>query len=98
MRFSSACLLMSRSLATIRGVEQRYLRSDGPASCINPDHVERRLRARPHDDPPCNAQHLITDPRDGDRAKLLELTRGLPSGVLRKLVKELSQSLERRPA
>ena len=33
---------------------------------------------------------LVNDPRDGDRAKLLELTRGLPRGVLRKLVKELS--------
>ncbi len=33
---------------------------------------------------------LVNDPRDGDRAKLLELTRGLPPGVLRKLVKELS--------
>jgi len=33
---------------------------------------------------------LVNDPADGDRAKLLELTRGLPSGVLRKLVKELS--------
>ncbi len=33
---------------------------------------------------------LVNDPRDGDRAKLLELTRGLPSGVLRRLVKELS--------
>ncbi len=33
---------------------------------------------------------LVNDPQDGDRAKLLELTRGLPSGVLRKLVKELS--------
>lgn len=33
---------------------------------------------------------LVTDPRDGDRAKLLELTRGLPPGVLRRLVKELS--------
>jgi hypothetical protein len=33
---------------------------------------------------------LVSDPRYGDRAKLLELTRGLPPGVLRKLVKELS--------
>ncbi len=33
---------------------------------------------------------LVTDPREGDRAKLLELTRGLPAGSLRKLVKELS--------
>ena len=33
---------------------------------------------------------LVTDPRDGDRAKLLELSRGLPSGVLKKLVRELS--------
>lgn len=33
---------------------------------------------------------LVNDPRDGDRAKVLELTRGLPPGVLRKLVKELS--------
>jgi transcriptional regulator with XRE-family HTH domain len=33
---------------------------------------------------------LVTDPRDGDRAKLVELTRGLPPGVLRRLVKELS--------
>jgi transcriptional regulator with XRE-family HTH domain len=35
---------------------------------------------------------LVTDPRDGDRAKLVELTRGLPPGVLRKLVKELSMA------
>jgi transcriptional regulator with XRE-family HTH domain len=33
---------------------------------------------------------LITDPRDGDRAKLIELTRGLPPGALRKLVRELT--------
>jgi transcriptional regulator with XRE-family HTH domain len=33
---------------------------------------------------------VVNDPRDGDRAKLLELTRGLSAGVLRKLVKELS--------
>ena len=33
---------------------------------------------------------LVNDPRDGDRAKLLELTRGLPAGVLRKLVRDLS--------
>jgi transcriptional regulator with XRE-family HTH domain len=33
---------------------------------------------------------LVTDPRDGDRAKLIELTRGLSPGVLRKLVKELT--------
>jgi transcriptional regulator with XRE-family HTH domain len=33
---------------------------------------------------------LVTDPRDGDRAKLIELTRGLPRGALRKLVKELT--------
>jgi transcriptional regulator with XRE-family HTH domain len=33
---------------------------------------------------------LVTDPRDGDRAKLIELTRGLPRGVLHKLVKELT--------
>lgn len=33
---------------------------------------------------------LVNDPRDGDRAKILELTRGLPPGVLRKLVKDLS--------
>ncbi len=35
---------------------------------------------------------LVTDPREGDRAKLIELTRHLPSGVLRKLAKELSAS------
>ncbi len=33
---------------------------------------------------------LVADPREGDRAKLLELTRGLPPGALRKLVKELT--------
>jgi hypothetical protein len=38
---------------------------------------------------------LVTDPRDGDRAKLIELTRGLPPGVLRKLVKD--RSVARRP-
>ena len=35
---------------------------------------------------------LVNDPDDGDRAKVVELTRGLPTGVLRKLVKELSAS------
>ena len=33
---------------------------------------------------------LVNDPRDGDRAKILELTRGLPAGTLRKLVKDLT--------
>jgi transcriptional regulator with XRE-family HTH domain len=33
---------------------------------------------------------LVNDPREGERARILELTRGLPVGVLRKLVKELS--------
>jgi len=33
---------------------------------------------------------LVNDPRAGDRSKLLELTRELPPGVLRRLVKELS--------
>jgi transcriptional regulator with XRE-family HTH domain len=33
---------------------------------------------------------LVNDPSDGDRAKLIELTRSLSPGVLRKLVKELS--------
>ena len=33
---------------------------------------------------------LVNDPADGDRAKLLELTRGLPAGALRKLVRELA--------
>lgn len=33
---------------------------------------------------------LVNDPDDGDRAKIIELTRGLPTGVLRKLAKELS--------
>lgn len=33
---------------------------------------------------------LVNDPADGDRAKLLELTRGLSAGALSKLVKELS--------
>jgi transcriptional regulator with XRE-family HTH domain len=33
---------------------------------------------------------LVTDPREGNRAKLIELTRGLPRGALRKLVKELT--------
>jgi transcriptional regulator with XRE-family HTH domain len=33
---------------------------------------------------------LVTDPREGDRAKVIELTRGLSPGVLRKLVRELS--------
>jgi len=35
---------------------------------------------------------LVTDPKEGDRAKLIELTRGLAPGVLRKLVRELSAS------
>jgi transcriptional regulator with XRE-family HTH domain len=33
---------------------------------------------------------LVTDPRDGDRAKILELTRSVSPGTLRKLVKELA--------
>jgi transcriptional regulator with XRE-family HTH domain len=33
---------------------------------------------------------VVSDPRDGDRAKLLELTRSVSPGTLRKLVKELS--------
>ncbi len=39
---------------------------------------------------------LVTDPRDGDRAKLVELTRGLPPGVLRKLVRELSAAKRKK--
>jgi transcriptional regulator with XRE-family HTH domain len=38
---------------------------------------------------------LVTDPREGDRAKLIELTRGLSPGVLRKLVKDLTASKKR---
>jgi transcriptional regulator with XRE-family HTH domain len=33
---------------------------------------------------------LVNDPRDGDRAKLIELTRSLSPGAIRRLVKELS--------
>jgi transcriptional regulator with XRE-family HTH domain len=33
---------------------------------------------------------LVNDPGDGDRAKLIELTRSLSPGAIRKLVKELS--------
>jgi transcriptional regulator with XRE-family HTH domain len=33
---------------------------------------------------------LVNDPDEGDRAKLIELTRSLPPGVLRKLIRELS--------
>jgi transcriptional regulator with XRE-family HTH domain len=33
---------------------------------------------------------LVNDPGEGDRAKLLELTRSLPAGVVRKLVRELT--------
>jgi hypothetical protein len=32
----------------------------------------------------------VNDPGDGDRAKLIELTRSLSPGAIRKLVKELS--------
>jgi transcriptional regulator with XRE-family HTH domain len=39
---------------------------------------------------------VVNDPGDGDRAKLLELSRGLPPGVLRKLVKELSAAKRKR--
>jgi transcriptional regulator with XRE-family HTH domain len=33
---------------------------------------------------------VVNDPEAGDRAKLIELTRSLPSGVVRRLVRELS--------
>jgi transcriptional regulator with XRE-family HTH domain len=33
---------------------------------------------------------LVNDPGENDRAKLIELTRTLPAGVIRKLVRELS--------
>lgn len=33
---------------------------------------------------------LVNDPADGDRAKLLELTRSLPVGVVRKLVRDVA--------
>jgi transcriptional regulator with XRE-family HTH domain len=33
---------------------------------------------------------LVNDPREDARAKILELTRGLPPGVLRRLVRDLS--------
>jgi transcriptional regulator with XRE-family HTH domain len=39
---------------------------------------------------------LVNDPEDGDRAKLLELTRDLPAGVVRKLVRELSSAKKKR--
>lgn len=34
---------------------------------------------------------LVTDPGESDRAKLLELSRSLPTGTLRKLVREMGQ-------
>ena len=33
---------------------------------------------------------VVNDPEAGDRAKLIELTRSLPPGVVRRLVRELS--------
>lgn len=33
---------------------------------------------------------LVNDPAESERAKLLELTRSLPVGVIRKLVREVS--------
>jgi transcriptional regulator with XRE-family HTH domain len=41
---------------------------------------------------------LVTDPSEGDRATLLELTRGLPAGALRKLVRELSAAATKKKA
>ena len=40
---------------------------------------------------------LVSGPGDGDRGKILELTRGLPAGVLRRLVKELSAAKPKKP-
>lgn len=39
---------------------------------------------------------VVNEPGQNDRAKLLELTRSLPAGVLRKLVKELSATKPKR--
>jgi len=39
---------------------------------------------------------LVTDPTDGDRAKLLELTRRAPPAVVKRLVRELEAALRKR--
>ncbi len=39
---------------------------------------------------------LVNDPGDGDRAKLLELTRSLPAGVVRRLVRELTAAKSKK--
>jgi transcriptional regulator with XRE-family HTH domain len=36
------------------------------------------------------AADIVNDPRESDRAKLIELTRSLPAGTIRRLVRELS--------
>jgi hypothetical protein len=38
---------------------------------------------------------VVNDPEAGDRAKLIELTRSLPPGVVRRLVRELSAATKK---